>query len=571
MDVVRENFLESLPIIEEAIQQSDFVAIDTELTGLSSEQDQESMLDTVQDRYSKIRSSSISDNFLIIQVGLCPFKWNSDKNTFVATPFNFYIFPAPMNRDACDRRFMCQSSSLAFLASTGFDFNKLFNHGIGYLTPSQENDLKRKMELRAVQSEPVPVGENKPFVDSTIATVTEWLKNSPDQKTLSLPPCNSFLRLLLFQALESNFPHGIYVESVKAERAADTYISIHRASDEEKVALQKKKQEEDQRAFDMAVGFTKVVSLLRQSNKPIVGHNMLRDVCLLVSQFWEPKLPESVATFKALVNGLFQQVFDTKFIASTLATKIPGLNYTALPDLFNRIKQAPFAVTSEFPSTTPKYSSANSSWHEAGFDAYCTGMVFSAFVHHLREPTTIPDLKPVSHMKNKLFLMKCDPPYLHLEGPEETTARDHVFVIENFPPEWRYSHIRNLFKPFGDINVNWCNSTTAVVVMHEKDRNKAHLALDFFRQNNNSAPNTNCTVLQIETWRASRAAPLGQQQPQQASVVVVETLTTTQQPPTTPKPVPAPTQTGGSTTTSTTSTPSTPDPVLPLKRKYDEP
>lgn len=60
--------------------------------------------------------------------------------------YNFYVFPRPFNRAAPDCRFLCQASSIAFLSDHGFDFNKLFNCGIPYLTTMEEERLSKKME-----------------------------------------------------------------------------------------------------------------------------------------------------------------------------------------------------------------------------------------------------------------------------------------------------------------------------------------------------------------------------------------------------------------------------------------
>lgn len=41
---------------------------------------------------------------------------------------------------------MCQTSCMSFLASQGFDFNKLFKLGIPYLTVTEEEKLTRRLE-----------------------------------------------------------------------------------------------------------------------------------------------------------------------------------------------------------------------------------------------------------------------------------------------------------------------------------------------------------------------------------------------------------------------------------------
>lgn len=74
------DFVEVLPLVEKAIATADFVAIDTELSGLFDESTKESPIDDVQDRYTKLRSSCEQDSFIIIQMGLCTFHWDTDSS-----------------------------------------------------------------------------------------------------------------------------------------------------------------------------------------------------------------------------------------------------------------------------------------------------------------------------------------------------------------------------------------------------------------------------------------------------------------------------------------------------------
>lgn len=65
---------------------------------------------------------------------------------FKEKSFNFYIFRNPVNRNIPDQRFLCQSSSISFLISQGFDFNKLFSQGIPYLNEQEANYYKTNIE-----------------------------------------------------------------------------------------------------------------------------------------------------------------------------------------------------------------------------------------------------------------------------------------------------------------------------------------------------------------------------------------------------------------------------------------
>lgn len=76
-----------------------------------------------------------------------------------------------MNRQAPDSRFMCQASSIAFLANQDFDFNKLFKHGIPYLSASEEEKLVKRLEEKQKLKEElnqdlIPIPDNdKPQIE----------------------------------------------------------------------------------------------------------------------------------------------------------------------------------------------------------------------------------------------------------------------------------------------------------------------------------------------------------------------------------------------------------------------
>lgn len=77
MDVVKDNFEELLPQITAAIDEADFIAMDAEMSGINSSNLKPNFLDTVEERYK--RTAATVPDFLIIEFGLCMFKWNDDK------------------------------------------------------------------------------------------------------------------------------------------------------------------------------------------------------------------------------------------------------------------------------------------------------------------------------------------------------------------------------------------------------------------------------------------------------------------------------------------------------------
>ena len=92
MDITNINFLESLPLITQSIHSADFIAYDTEFSGLSiGFDDKQHDYDSAEDRYQKLKHNCQRMN--AFQIGLCTFKWDRAKQRYSMRPFNFYVFP----------------------------------------------------------------------------------------------------------------------------------------------------------------------------------------------------------------------------------------------------------------------------------------------------------------------------------------------------------------------------------------------------------------------------------------------------------------------------------------------
>ena len=129
MDISNANFIEKLPLILKSLQTADFVAQDTEFSGLSvGFEDKDHDYDTLESRYQKLRHTCRRMN--AFQVGIATFKWDPKRREYVIRPFNFYVWP---NSAVMDKRVMqFDVSSVKFLMYNHFDFNKLFREGISY-------------------------------------------------------------------------------------------------------------------------------------------------------------------------------------------------------------------------------------------------------------------------------------------------------------------------------------------------------------------------------------------------------------------------------------------------------
>uniref|UniRef100_A0A672Z446 Poly(A)-specific ribonuclease PARN n=1 Tax=Sphaeramia orbicularis TaxID=375764 RepID=A0A672Z446_9TELE len=459
MEVTRKNYKDCLNTVYSAIEEADFLAIDGEFSGISDGPNVSALtngLDTPEERYTKLKKHSM--DFLLFQFGLCTFKYDQTQSKYITKPFNFYVFPKPFNRTSPDIKFICQSSSIDFLASQGFDFNKVFCHGIPYLNKEEEAQLREQTEERRNQhangvgtpsyispsssKSPAHVpDEHKVFINKVVEKVEALFTNS--DKTLDLEPCTGFQRKLIYQTLNWKFPKGLHVETMETEKK-ERYIQVSKVDEEERKRREQQKLEREQEELNDAVGFSRVIHAISKSGKLVVGHNMLLDVMHTIHQFYCP-LPELL--FYLFV---FQELITNTSLYTVISRK----------------------TAEGFPS----YDTAQEQLHEAGYDAYITGLCFISMANYLGSFLTPPKAyisarsKLIEPFFNKLFLMRIiDIPYLNITGPDLQPKRDHVLYV-TFPKEWKTSDLYQLFSAFGNIQVSWIDDTSAFVSLSQTDQ-----------------------------------------------------------------------------------------------------
>ncbi|XP_068100842.1 LOW QUALITY PROTEIN: poly(A)-specific ribonuclease PARN [Hyperolius riggenbachi] len=490
MEVTRINFKDQLPKVYEAIEEADFLAIDGEFSGISDGPSVSTLtngFDTPEERYQKLKKHSM--DFLLFQFGLCTFKYENADAKYVTKSFNFYIFPKPFSRNSPDKKFVCQSSSIDFLANQGFDFNKVFRNGIPYLNQEEERQLRAQYEEKRLQANgassasyispnapktPVSIPEeHKGFIDKVVERVGAFL-NDEEQKTLELDPCTGYQRKLIYQTLNWKYPRGTHVETVESEKK-ERYIVISKVDEEERRKKEQEKQAKEQEELNDAVGFSRIIHAISSSGKLVVGHNMLLDVMHTIHQFF-CQLPDELNEFKEITNCVFPRVLDTKLMATTQPFKEIIYN-TSLAELEKRLKEAPFKPPKvESAESFSSYTTDSEHLHEAGYDAFITGLCFVSMANYLGTFLSPPKghisarSKIIRPFFNKLFLMRImDIPYLNLEGPDLMPKRDNVLHVA-FPKEWKTSDLYQLFSAFGNIQVSWIDDTSAFVSLSQADQ-----------------------------------------------------------------------------------------------------
>ncbi|XP_065780441.1 poly(A)-specific ribonuclease PARN isoform X1 [Muntiacus reevesi] len=490
MEIIRSNFKSNLHKVYQAIEEADFFAIDGEFSGISDGPSVTALtngFDTPEERYQKLKKHSM--DFLLFQFGLCTFKYDYTDSKYITKSFNFYVFPKPFNRSSPDVKFVCQSSSIDFLASQGFDFNKVFRNGIPYLNQEEERQLREQYDEKRSQSNgagalsytspntskcPVTIPDDqKKFIDQVVKKIEDLLQ-SEENKNLDLEPCTGFQRKLIYQTLSWKYPKGIHVETLETEKK-ERYIVISKVDEEERRRREQQKHAKEQEELNDAVGFSRVIHAIANSGKLVIGHNMLLDVMHTVHQFYCP-LPADLNEFKEMTTCVFPRLLDTKLMASTQPFK-DIINNTSLAELEKRLKETPFNPPKvESAEGFPSYDTASEQLHEAGYDAYITGLCFISMANYLGSFLSPPKSHVSARSKliepffNKLFLMRVmDIPYLNLEGPDLQPKRDHVLHV-TFPKEWKTSDLYQLFSAFGNIQISWIDDTSAFVSLSQPEQ-----------------------------------------------------------------------------------------------------
>lgn len=141
--VTIENFDRLLPKIQDEINESCFLAIDTEFSSLETFSSS-TRIKSIQQFYNK-RSTLVKD-LTIFQFGLAIFSFDINQGKYFAKIYNFYLSPTSIY--PIDVKFEIRSSSIKFLTEFKFDFNKCFYEGISFLNDKQEKILIDAIQVR---------------------------------------------------------------------------------------------------------------------------------------------------------------------------------------------------------------------------------------------------------------------------------------------------------------------------------------------------------------------------------------------------------------------------------------
>lgn len=447
--------------------------------GLSSERNI-LPFDTSKEYYEKqLKSSS---GFILVQLGLTFFKKDPDSEVIKLKSFNIFIYPQFRNAT-----FLSQGSCLNFLASNGFDFNKLFTNGISYVNEASEEKIRQDVKDRQATREEqlkqrintaeqdlssknfLPVPENEVvLIDEAREKVQKVLDNKMLEAKFS-EKLSPFQRKLIYELLDREFNNKVSTTIKTSENNRKMLVVTPKRSIEAEMKIEEDRKRDDETYLIDTIGVRLLLKEISASKKLIVGHNCLLDIMYLTSQCFH-SLPHDYNEFKKLVHHIFPNIIDTKFI--TGSDKLKDLfSTTVLGHVYDRLQSDPFEkVDIEWENIFQTYNLANPKEHEAGYDSFLTGYCFLVLLKHLKVKLApkFEKCKELSSFLNRIGLQLIATPYIYVTGQEPTPSRSHVFHIK-FPHTWQTTDIQEHFKNYGPIQISWVDSSTAFISLYNRE------------------------------------------------------------------------------------------------------
>lgn len=137
------NFEKVLSDFQSKLAKAEFVAIDTELTGVDIDGEHDTFEESADRRIEKL--CRVAERYTLIQLGITVVSRVENamqEGLLSCSSYNLFAFPyvsAEMRRDPV---FMCQASALRFNAQHRVDFNTWISQGVPYMSKEDEKQLK---------------------------------------------------------------------------------------------------------------------------------------------------------------------------------------------------------------------------------------------------------------------------------------------------------------------------------------------------------------------------------------------------------------------------------------------
>jgi len=401
---------------EAAIKNADYVTMDCEFSGLSlSQKDQRHGFDSTEDIYLKMKD--LCSTFFAFQIGICAFNWDSENSKYLASPFNFYVFPSSKFKN---ERLTFQSSTLTFLTENNMQWDTVFQKGLHYWQRNRKSELVDKVNNyfdsndtesrrhywnrlggKSDEDREEIIQHVKEFLDKPTKAKESlevrpnrnracWMAAVRDVKNLCWKRGDSKVRSAKDKTITITKYPPSEESQAKSQSIKDTDSNksdssgpdegmpaknITQEMEELKLDPDEETKKEINDTIKSEYGFTHIIDKLIEAKKPIIGHNMIFDIMFLYRQFIDD-LPKSYDEFVKGWTNAFPVTYDTKLMSSFCGP----MKKTWLKAWFDQCNDHPSLNTNVMFDFHPDFKmyADKAQEHEAAYDAYMTGVVFAS-------------------------------------------------------------------------------------------------------------------------------------------------------------------------------------------------
>lgn len=398
MDITKYNQHLALADFAREVERCDFCAIDQEMTGVDVPGAIPPMGASPEDVYYAKRIAVEAYN--AFQMGIALFT-KADNNSYEVRPYNFYLL-----NSTGDLRLSLPA--ISFLAANNMTFQTWLTSGLSFCNQQEEQAFEAKRDVSFS-------GEAEQAAAEIFAAATDECLSADGDPPVKELSCTIDLarRLKLLVERRSDSRVFVFYEG-RPSLAQKIKFTFRKLGETEWVAKKELKALQQKRERSQALGFRQFWKTLVDSKKPIVGHNFMQDIMFMFHMHQEP-LPQEYAHFKQQVQSCLPVIYDTKTISKKLSGEA-AFPVTHLGDVYQECRRRAglsfdtfsrkFYLPPGFYSYNDQALKTQNKAHEAAYDAYMTGVVFSIFCELY--PDVIADTKNVISAFGSAYYMCID-------------------------------------------------------------------------------------------------------------------------------------------------------------------
>ena len=270
--------------------------------------------------------------------------------------------------------------------------------------------------------------------NTSSASTSTSTSASASSYILDLPPMNSFQRLIFYQQIPLK-----YGETLVITKKSNGILCVKKVAldEESRAAALSEERAQFEKALEEQIGFRRVIDCIIEEAKPVVGHNCWVDLLHFHQKFIDNNLSPNLTGFKEEILKIFPLIIDTKYLA-----RLVNIKDTSLGDLTELSKKYPEVSFYAKKAESGAEEESTTSFHDAGFDAICTGKVFLTLLSHFLRPKDLSEsplndsfltLLQNETLCNKLNVLQSDYAHLDLKSKELEPDRSNVLYIYDYP------------------------------------------------------------------------------------------------------------------------------------------